>query len=87
MNISIKFVIVAIFLTSLDFRQPQAPSDEGAGADRRLKERKSKALMYLNPFSPSVSAAASVGASALQRCPPDTRTPYTGEANRLPSFR
>ncbi len=26
------------------------------------------------------AAAASVGASALQRCPPDTRTPYTGEA-------
>ena len=27
-----------------------------------------------------VSAAASVGASALQRCPPDTRTPNTVEA-------
>ncbi len=29
----------------------------------------------------TISAAASVGASASQRCPPDTRTPYTtGEA-------
>ena len=28
----------------------------------------------------TISAAASVGASASQRCPPDTRTPNTGEA-------
>ena len=28
----------------------------------------------------TVSATTSVGASASQRCPPDTRTPYTGEA-------
>ena len=62
-----------------------APSDEGAGADRRLRERKGKAFMYLNSFSPSVSATASVGASALQRCPPDTRTLVRGRQS-VPHF-
>ena len=32
-----------------------------------------------SPNGAGVSAAASVGASASQRCPPDTRTPNTGE--------
>ena len=63
----------------------KAPSDEGAVECTRLRERKVRLYMYLQSFSPSVTAkpchlstAVSVGAVALQRCPPDTRTLVRG---------